>query len=326
MKSIIACIKREYWEHKNIIIGLPLILSILFILGGIVAVSSIHKQGLGFNKYESQNYQYDSNDALTDPVALTDPIVHANLEQLVDNPHHINEGKIEKVTSKLNDHKFSTKSSPFWLISIFISIAWTACFYYLLFCLYDDRKDNSILFWKSLPVSETQNVLIKLFVGCIGFVAVAIIIGWLTYAVLSLICATTGVCEYIHEHHMGVKNVTTILLWPIVSLVMGAVWAAPVFTYVLMVSAIAKRAPLILLILPLLVLSILEWMFFGTNYLMKFTFQHMPYGVLDIISSNATEFKQYYLVDNGISLLIGLISAAAFTTIAIWYRNNRFEI
>ena len=32
---------------------------------------------------------------------------------------------------------------------------------YLLDCLYGERRDRSILFWRSLPVSDTQTVLAK---------------------------------------------------------------------------------------------------------------------------------------------------------------------
>src|ERR1700753_3287424 len=40
--------------------------------------------------------------------------------------------------------------------------------WYLLDCLYTDRKDRSILFWKSLPISDTATVLSKLFVGLVA--------------------------------------------------------------------------------------------------------------------------------------------------------------
>src|SRR5580692_3723855 len=39
--------------------------------------------------------------------------------------------------------------------------------WYLLDCLYTDRRDRSILFWKSLPISDATTVLIKLLVGMI---------------------------------------------------------------------------------------------------------------------------------------------------------------
>src|SRR5450631_4796644 len=40
--------------------------------------------------------------------------------------------------------------------------------WYLLDCLYADRKDRSVLFWKSLPLSDTATVLAKLFTGLIA--------------------------------------------------------------------------------------------------------------------------------------------------------------
>src|SRR5208283_2286784 len=40
--------------------------------------------------------------------------------------------------------------------------------WYLLDCLNADRKDRSVLFWKSLPISDTAMVLAKLFTGLIA--------------------------------------------------------------------------------------------------------------------------------------------------------------
>src|ERR1700727_1992298 len=39
--------------------------------------------------------------------------------------------------------------------------------WYLLDCLYTDRRDRSILFWKSLPISDASAVLIKLLVAMV---------------------------------------------------------------------------------------------------------------------------------------------------------------
>ena len=42
------------------------------------------------------------------------------------------------------------------------------CFGYLVDCLYAERKDRSILFWRSLPVSDRDTVLAKFFVATIA--------------------------------------------------------------------------------------------------------------------------------------------------------------
>src|SRR3546814_13401578 len=44
--------------------------------------------------------------------------------------------------------------------SPFIVLAFVV-FFYCLGALYDERKDRSVLFWKSLPVSDAQTVLSK---------------------------------------------------------------------------------------------------------------------------------------------------------------------
>ena len=64
-------------------------------------------------------------------------------------------------------------------------------FFYALGCLYDDRRDRSILFWKSLPVSDGQMVLSKLAWALVLAPVLAVAIGLLIGLALWLISALT---------------------------------------------------------------------------------------------------------------------------------------
>ncbi len=273
MNSIVASVKREYWEHRNTIVGLPLVISALFIIAAIFAI-------LVITNYEAEN-----------------------------------DG--EEITS-------------FSVMATFIGAAWLAGFYYLLSCLHADRKDNSILFWKSLPVTETQNALTKFFVGSVGLVAVSIVFAWLTcivFYILGVVANSMDIGQTGQDAGMQF-SVAGLLLWPLASLLMGLVWGAPLFAYVLLVSAAAKRSPFLLLILPLLGLMLLERIVFETTRILGFFAEHLPFSVFEPIKSgvDAGAFLHYYFVENSVSLMLGLILAAGCIALAIWLRNNKFEI
>jgi ABC-2 type transport system permease protein len=63
--------------------------------------------------------------------------------------------------------------------------------WYLLDCLFTERRDRSILFWKSLPVSDTKTVLSKLFVALVAMPlwiwVLSLVVGLAVFAVLSLV-------------------------------------------------------------------------------------------------------------------------------------------
>ena len=73
----------------------------------------------------------------------------------------------------------------FGLISVFMTIV---VFFYLIDCLYTERKDRSILFWKSLPLSDTEVVLSKLAVAIvvvpIGVILLTAVMQFLLYIIV----------------------------------------------------------------------------------------------------------------------------------------------
>jgi ABC-2 type transport system permease protein len=136
--------------------------------------------------------------------------------------------------------------------------------WYLLDCLYTDRKDRSILFWKSLPISDVKTVLSKLLVGMVlvplvYFVA-ADVTALITAFILSIRArASIGSALWQPEVWGQIQ-----ILWMYVILT-TAVWYLPVAGWLLLVSAWAKRAVILWSILPPLVLYLIERVFFGTR-------------------------------------------------------------
>jgi ABC-2 type transport system permease protein len=135
--------------------------------------------------------------------------------------------------------------------------------WYLLDCLYADRKDRSILFWKSLPLSDTETVLSKLIIAVVVIPAVYFIIADVTALIMAFIVSIRlrsliGGALWQPEVWLQIQ-----VLW-IYVIVTTAIWYLPVVGWLLLVSAWAKRAVMLWSILPPLLLCIIE-RFFGTH-------------------------------------------------------------
>jgi ABC-2 type transport system permease protein len=140
--------------------------------------------------------------------------------------------------------------------------------WYLLDCLYADRKDRSILFWKSLPVSDTETVLAKLFTGLIAiplvyFIAADVSTLLMAFIVSVRMHSTFGSALWQPDVWLQLQA-----LW-LYLIVTTAIWYLPVAGWLLVVSAWARRAVMLWSVLPPLALVVLERWFFGTHVVGK---------------------------------------------------------
>ena len=138
--------------------------------------------------------------------------------------------------------------------------------WYLLDCLHTDRKDRSILFWKSLPISDAATVLSKLTVGLvlipIVYFAAADVTALITAFILS-VRARHAIGSALWQPDLWLQIQ---VLW-IYAIIASAIWYLPVAGWLLAVSAWAKRAVILWSILPPLVLYMIERVFFGSNFI-----------------------------------------------------------
>ncbi len=136
-------------------------------------------------------------------------------------------------------------------------------FFYCLGTLYDDRRDRSILFWKSLPISDWLTVGSKLAWALLLAPALAIVIGLGIGACLLLISALTmklngmpGAWSIIwHSHPLQVMfNALSIV--PVY-----AAWSLPTVGWLILCSAFARSKPFLWAVLvPILSATLLSWM------------------------------------------------------------------
>jgi ABC-2 type transport system permease protein len=324
-------LKREYWEYRKLVWGVPIIMSVLFVLAAIAAIvfsrfADEHKMAEGHKGHSSAHVAVASSAELKQLEQLD------QLSEVLGIESEATPSAVRKDSQHTDgDHKSAEKRTEFRFMGMYMFVAWLSGFYYLLSSLYTDRRDKSVLYWKSLPVSETENVLSKLLFGSLAFSVAAVIMAWITSVVLLAVMhglTTPEELANMRQDSDFAFNATQLFVWPIWGLIFGLLWGAPVFAYILMVSAMSKRLPFMLLIVPPIILLILEGIFFGSGNLVGFLIDHVPAKALFLItqSTDAGSVFATFFGENGASLVVGLLLASGFLYTAIWYRNKRFEI
>ena len=138
--------------------------------------------------------------------------------------------------------------------------------WYLLDCLYADRRDKSVLFWKSLPISDTITVLSKLatalaVIPLLYFLAADVTALLIAFIVSVRAGAQVGGALWHVDLWLQLQG-----LW-LYLLVTSAIWYLPLAGYLMVVSAWAKRAVMLWsLLLPLALMLVERW-FLGSHRL-----------------------------------------------------------
>jgi ABC-2 type transport system permease protein len=138
--------------------------------------------------------------------------------------------------------------------------------FYCLDALYGERRDRSILFWKSLPVSDRTIVLSK--------AAIPLVV--LPLFVFAIVVAAQRLMLLLSTAVLGMNGVSASPLWkqlPLFQLAVAflyalaatALWHAPIYCWLLLVSAWARRAAFLWAVLPPLAIAAAEWVAFRTS-------------------------------------------------------------
>jgi ABC-2 type transport system permease protein len=153
---------------------------------------------------------------------------------------------------------------PFYLAAAILAAA------YLLDCLYAERRDRSILFWRSMPASDARTVLVKLLVGL-----VIVPLGTYGFAAASSLLASAIL---VLRNHGPVINGMSVSPWNTLAwlrmqgtmlygLIAALFWYAPFAAYLMLISVWARRSPYAWAFIPPALLVIFEHMVFGTDYI-----------------------------------------------------------
>jgi len=213
------------------------------------------------------------------------------------------------------------------LMATFLIVAGIYC----LDALYGERRDRSILFWKSLPVSDFTTVLAKACIPIVILPLVAFVITVITQCIMTILSSAVLVANGLHPaillNHLPLFRMWSMLFAHIVGF--HGFWYAPIYCWFLFVSAWARRAPFLWATLPLLTIGVVEKIAFDTSHfgaLLRSRFAGGPEsqsftGTVPTMDAAAHLHSAQFLISPG--LWIGLAVAAAFLAGAVRLRRYR---
>jgi len=205
--------------------------------------------------------------------------------------------------------------------------------FYSLDALYGERRDRSILFWKSLPVSDLITVLSKLTIPLVILpllsFAISLVTQFLMLVLSSVILAGSGVDIAALWTGVSFFRVSIVLLYHL--LTVHGLYYAPIYGWLLMVSAWAPRAPFIWAFLPPFVVAVVEKVALNTSYFLELLKERLAGSQGDGMASRnppkdftASLIPHHFLSDPG--LWTGLALATVFLFVAVRLRRYRGPI
>jgi ABC-2 type transport system permease protein len=140
--------------------------------------------------------------------------------------------------------------------------------FYLLDCLLADRKDRSILFWKSLPVSDLKTVLSKLLTAAVLIPLVAFVVSLITHFLLLIVGSVDLLVLGASPWDMlwapnPIFSTSALVFY---AMIVQVLWYLPLMGYLMLISAFAKRAVMVWAVIPPLVIALLEQQLLGTRH------------------------------------------------------------
>lgn len=231
------------------------------------------------------------------------------------------------------------------LSTTFVFSMWILTIFYALDSLYAERKDRSILFWRSMPSTDLETVLSKLLTAML-------VIPLVTFAMILVTHLAVLLFASVWVAARGGSGLT--LIWgsvpffdnwtaTLIFVLALPLWLSPFIGWFLFISAFTKRSPFLTAFLPIAILPMLENMLFDTAVFAEAFFVRsikvplfIDLGTMERLFEEGDGFA--LLADAQLSLLglmdlsgfltnpglwLGLIVCGLFTAAAIYMRRYR---
>jgi ABC-2 type transport system permease protein len=206
-------LKREYWEHRGGFMRAPFITAMIFLALNMLALIWVeltaHRLGITVN--------------------------NLNLGKIAE---QISNGDIAQVTKGIDIGLFGL-GVPIAIVLSFV------VFFYLIGALYDDRRDRSVLFWKSLPLSDTQTVLSKVVAAAFIAPALAVVAMIGLHLGFLILLSLYALLHGINPFPLLWSPLHMLALWfkLVVLIPVNALWALPCIGWLLLCSSFARSKP-----------------------------------------------------------------------------------
>ena len=285
-------LKREFWEHKGGFFWTPAV------VGALMTIFLAISMTIGITVKNRHGMQINGAQV-------------TNLGQVV-SP----EQKAE-IVSAISQGYFGT-SAPMWFVMAFV------VFFFCLGCLFDERKDRSILFWKSLPVSDTETVLSKALMALVGAPLItfgfAVIVSLLSLLIICIGAAASGLNLF--GAVLASPAVYTAPFLVLAMLPVYIVWALPTVGWLMMVSAWARTKVFLWAVgVPVLTGVLLSWFeaMFDFGIKVELFWKHIvARGLLGVVPGSWFAFAEdgaLHVRDND-HLVFSDIAVQSFQTLA----------
>jgi len=229
--------------------------------------------------------------------------------------------------------------------SVLILAMWVLTIFYSLDALYAERKDRSILLWRSLPVTDAETVISKLLTALVVIPLVTFAVIAVTHLVVLVLASIWLSVRGANVWHLIWGSAPLVDNWTgtLISMLALPLWLSPFIGWFLFVSAFTKRSPLLVAFLPIVILPMLEKSLVGTTLFFEAFF--LRSGTIPLFGGLSTgEILRYDThglridgeVPSGLlslldlsgffgspSLWLGLVVCGLFVTAAIYVRRYR---
>jgi len=216
--------------------------------------------------------------------------------------------------------------------------------FYSLDSLYAERKNKSILFWRSLPITDAETVISKLLTSVLAIPLIAFAVAVIAHLIILAITSVFVSIEGGSSIFLIWKSAPLFDAWAgiLIIMVVLPIWFSPFIGWFLFVSAWTKRSPLLMAFLPLIMVPTLEYWVLRTHMILdaiQTRFEQLPFfkGIdpelfFDeerfIAAADAVSLLTYIDIGKFLTSLemwAGVVVCGLFTTAAIYVRRYRDE-
>jgi len=304
VNSFKALVKREYWEHRGAMFLTPAIMAMVF--AGLMILGALTGDHVTINDNNSFSF-YEHLPKV--------------VEQFEDLPEE--------------ERSRGIQIGLYGCLVLFGFVMLIVSLFYALSSLYDERKDRSILFWKSLPISDTATVLSKFLAVTLMipiFYSVVVAAFQVFLLLFAMVAAWFG--GSFGMAIWGSSNLFGVLFNSFFAIVTASLWLAPLWSWLMFASSWAKKVAFLWGALPIFMIVVAEGWVFQTTYFIEMVGERIAQG-FTILNSNMhymvggdmfdIDVQRWYQVFGNTEFWIGLVVSAVFLAGAIYTRRHRDE-
>ena len=305
MSKFIGLLVREWREHANGFLWAPGAILGVLLLVGLFSLFVDPQVEADMNSLDRQELEQRIDGRDASELSGLEMLATMTLDAAGSTDAELR----EKITKAL-----SSVAVPFNLVFFILA------FSVLINCLYDERKDQSILFWKSMPVSDVETVLSKwVFVSWVAPITTIAAI------CLAQFFAVAFISAFVEQGMAGrIWSASQIWLRPfdlVLRFVFLGLWLLPVAGWIMFVSSWAKRLPTLIALGAPWVVTLLERLFLGSNYLSQMMSNHLA-QMYNTSLSSAVDLGAPFSSFSQLSFWLGLLLGAGLLGAAIVCRQR----